>query len=185
MKLVIVNGNPKENGLCHSVLEEILRGAKDGGAEVEVITPDGIERCHTCNGGWGSCRDARTCNWGDDGFTLAKEAVTGADAVCLITPVYWHEMAEGLKSLIDRLRRCERGDEGKLAGKPVLLVASAGGTGNGIINCMHQMEQFCRHTKADVFDFIGINRWNSDYKRAAAYAAAKEMAEGRKPGESL
>lgn len=184
MKLVILNGNPKDKGLCSSIISAVENGAKDAGAIVEIINPDGIERCHVCSDGWGSCRERR-CIYGDDGFNDVRETVCTADLVCLATPVYWHEMAEGLKSLVDRLRRCERGEDGRLADKPVLLVASAGGTGNGIINCLHQMEQFCRHTHMRVFDFIGVNRWNSDYKRVAAYSAAKAMAGGRKPDDTI
>jgi len=185
MKFVIVNGNPKNDGLCHSVAEAVIRGAEEGGAETEIVRPDAIARCHVCGGGWGPCRQSRKCSFGDDGFDSVKAAIAGADLLCIITPVYWHEMAEGLKSLIDRLRRCERGEDGGLAGKPVLLIASAGGTGNGIINCLHQMEQFCRHTQLKVFDFIGVNRWNADYKRGAAFAAAKAMALGRMPDDTI
>jgi hypothetical protein len=72
-----------------------------------------------------------------------------------------------------------------LAGKPVLLVASPGGSGNGMLTCLEQMDRFCRHTGAAIFDYVGINRWNSDYKRAAAFAAAKALASGRAPGETI
>ncbi|MDR1971428.1 MAG: hypothetical protein LBQ46_05855 [Treponema sp.] len=47
------------------------------------------------------------------------------------------------------------------------------------------MDRFCRHVGAVIFDYISVNRWNSDYKNAAAYAAAKAMAEGRKNGVTL
>jgi hypothetical protein len=47
------------------------------------------------------------------------------------------------------------------------------------------MDRFCRHTGALIFDYIGINRWNRDYKQNAAYAAARAMAEGRRAGDSL
>jgi hypothetical protein len=47
------------------------------------------------------------------------------------------------------------------------------------------MDRFCRHTGAVIFDYIGINRWNNDYKKATIYAAAKAMAEGRKNGETV
>ncbi|MDR1692461.1 MAG: NAD(P)H-dependent oxidoreductase, partial [Oscillospiraceae bacterium] len=128
------------------------------------------------------------CAFGNDGFADAKEEVRKADALALITPVYWSEMAEGLKCFLDRLRRCDSflgGHKGVVSGKPVLLAASPGGSGNGLLPCLEQMDRFCRHTDAVIFDYIGINRWNNDYKKAAAYAAAKAMAEGRKHGETL
>jgi putative NADPH-quinone reductase len=96
-----------------------------------------------------------------DGFSAAQESVKAADQLCFITPVYRAEMAESLKCFFDCLRRCERdiaprtGQKAALSGKQILL------------------------------DYIGINRWNNDYKKLAVYSAAKAMAEGRKAGESL
>jgi NAD(P)H-dependent FMN reductase len=96
-------------------------------------------------------------------------------------------MAEGLKSFLDRLRRCDNAmrGQGVLAGKPVLLIASPGGSGGGGLTCLDQMDRFCRHTGAVIFDHILVNRWNQDYKRAAAYAAARALAEGREPGVTV
>jgi len=184
MKYLVVNGNPKLDGLCFSVMERIIEGAKDANAEVEVIKPE-FDRCRVCNNGWGDCQGKRRCSFENDGFNEAMDSLALADVVCFITPVYWHEMAEGIKSFVDRLRRCERGEEGRLAGKSILLVASAGGTGNGLVNCMHQMEQFCRHTQMKIFDFIMVNRWNADYMRDAAYFASRAMASGRVPGSTI
>lgn len=184
MKFLILTGNPKSDGLCHSVEDSIQKGAVDGGAEVEVLSVEKLGRCRVCGEGWGICREGNACAFGKDGFDEAQKAVRGADLYCLVTPVYWSEMAEGLKCFLDRLRRCEFGG-GALAGKPVLLVASPGGTGNGMLNCLQQMQRFCQHTGAAVFDFVGVNRWNNDYKREAAYAAAKAMAEGRRPDDTI
>ena len=175
MKYLIISGNPKNDGLCRSVQDEIERGARDGGAEVRVITAENFDRCRVCGGGWGSCRESHRCAFGGDGFDDAQDAVRNADAVCIITPVYWGEMTESLKCFLDRLRRCEFGQNGALSGKPVLLVASPGGSGNGMVSCMDQLDRFCRHVGAEIFDYIGINRKNCEYKRAAAYLAAKAM----------
>jgi len=185
MKYLIVNGNPKHDGLCHSVAEEVARGAREGGADVSELRVHKLERCHVCGNGWGTCREQHVCSFGRDGFNDAQAEVRAADQLCLITPVYWGEMAEGLKCFLDRLRRCEFGQNGALTGKQVLIVASPGGSGNAALTCMEQMDRFLRHTGAVIFDYVGINRWNNDYKRQAAYAAARAMAEGRKAGETL
>jgi len=47
------------------------------------------------------------------------------------------------------------------------------------------MDRFCRHTGAAIFDYIGINRWNNDYKKKAVFEAAKAMAVGRKNGDTV
>ncbi len=185
MKYVIISGNPKTDGLCHSIMDQIVQGGKDADADVCIIGTDELERCHVCGNGWGTCRENHTCAFGKDGFDDAQDLLKHADCICLITPVYWGEMAEGLKSFLDRVRRCEFGANGALSGKPILLVVSPGGTGNGMLSCLDQMDRFCRHTGAVIFDYIGINRWNNDYKKSAVYAASKAMASGRKAGETI
>ncbi|MDR1277873.1 MAG: flavodoxin family protein, partial [Treponema sp.] len=155
MKYVIISGNPKRGGLCYSVMEEAVRGAKEGGADVEVLTVEKLDRCHVCGDGWGSCRETHRCMFGGDGFTDLQGTIKNSDQFCFITPVYWGEMAETLKTFFDRLRRCEFGMKGALSGKQILLVASPGGTGNGMLSCLEQMDRFCRHTGAVIFDYIG------------------------------
>jgi multimeric flavodoxin WrbA len=193
MKFLIITGNPKANGLCHAVTEEVRKGAEAGGAVADVLKVNKLERCHVCGAGWGTCREKSICVFGNDGFTEAQNKVRDADMLCFITPVYWGEMEESLKCFFDRLRRCEfdmpwggpRDEKPALSGKQILLVASPGGSGNGMLTCFEQMDRLCRHTGAVIFDYIGINRWNNDYKRQAAYEAAKAMAGGRKNGDTL
>jgi multimeric flavodoxin WrbA len=188
MKLLIITGNPKSTGLCKSITEEIERGAKKGGAEVEVATAGTISRCHVCGDGWGTCRNENVCTFGEDGFRHVQGKIKEADLLCFITPVYWGEAAEGLKALIDRLRRCEFtafGGEGLLKGKQTLLVAVPGGSGNGLLTCLQQMERLCQHTGAVIFDYIGVNRWNQGYKKDAAFNAAMLMAQGVKNGDTV
>lgn len=94
-------------------------------------------------------------------------------------------MSEAMKGFFDKFRRCEatRGDEGALAGKPVLLVVSPGGSGNGIINCLEQLERLYHHLHAKIFDYIGVNRWNREYKLISIKAAAKTMVSSIKTNE--
>jgi len=179
MKVVLISGTPKNEGLCWSCVNAAAEGARRAGADCEVVRLCDYEliRCAMCGDGWGICREEHACIYGEDGFTEIQEKLKAADAVILDTPVYWWDMTEVMKAFFDRFRRCEaiRGDEGGLAGKPVLLIASPGGTGNGMISCLEQMERLCRHLRANIYDFIGVNRWNKDYKLAAIGEAAASM----------
>ncbi|MCL1823727.1 MAG: flavodoxin family protein [Oscillospiraceae bacterium] len=192
MKFLIISGNPKKDGLCKSITDEIIRGAEEAGAEVEVVTTKNIARCIVCGDGWGKCRNENFCALGktnsSDNFNELHEKVKQADLLCFVSPVYWGEVSESLKAFMDRLRRCEFnafGGTGVLAGKQTLLIASPGGSGNGLLTCLQQMERFCQHTGAVIFDYIGVNRWNQGYKIPAAYNAAKLMAGGVKNGETV
>lgn len=187
MKLLVISGNPKKDGLCESVIESIMIGAGDGGADVEKVRLCDIKmgRCVVCGSGWGPCKEKHVCIYGNDGFQEVSDKIEAADAVAFVTPVYWWEVSEALKSFMDRFRRCNFGENGRLSGKQAMLVVTAGGTGNGIVSCLEQLESFCKHTGATIYDFIGVNRWNSDYKRKATYEAAKALGAGRKSGDTV
>jgi len=88
-------------------------------------------------------------------------------------------MSESAKALTDRLRRCEatRGEESCLAGKPVLAVAAAGGSGGGMITCLASMERWINHTRARIWDLLPVNRWSRPYKLTAIREAARVMVE--------
>jgi multimeric flavodoxin WrbA len=190
MKMVVLSGNPKKEGLCHSITDELIRGAKDGGAEVEEISTNNMTACHVCGDGWGVCKTQRKCKYGNDGFTAAQKSIEAADAIVIISPVYFGEVTETLKSFLDRLRRCENslgpnGRKAALTGKSVILVASAGGLGINYSSALTELKHYCQFTGAIVFKQFGINRRNSDHKREVIYNAAKAMVSGRKPRKPI
>lgn len=180
MKIAILSGNPKKDGLCQSVINAAKQGACEGGAEVDEIRLCDFKlvRCQVCGDGWGPCRAENYCTYGSDGFDEIKMRLQSSEAMIMASPVYWGETTEVFKSFIDRLRRCEFNQTGVLRDKQVLLIATPGGTGNGLLSCFEQMDRFCRHTGAVIFDYIGVNRWNSDYKREAVKAASYAMGTG-------
>ncbi|NLZ93712.1 MAG: flavodoxin family protein [Firmicutes bacterium] len=187
MKICVLSGNPKKEGLCQSVIEAAKSGAREAGAEVDEIrlTDYKLERCQVCGSGWGTCRNENYCTFGDDGFNEVRERLQASDAIIIATPVYWGEVTEVLKSFLDRLRRCEFNQDTVLRKKQVLLIAVPGGSGNGLLSCLGQMERFCQHTGAIIYDYFGVNRWNNDYKKAAVKAAAYALASGRKNGDTV
>jgi len=179
MKVIIISGTPKSDGLCCSCTNAAQAGAIKAGAECEVIKlcDFNLARCAMCGDGWGECLKEHICSFGDDGFSKIQKKLMEVDAIILDTPVYWGDMTEVMKAFFDRFRRCEalRGDKGAIAGKSVLLIASPGGSGNGMISCLEQMERLCRHLNARIYDFIGVNRWNKEYKLIAISEAAASM----------
>lgn len=179
MKVLIISGTPKQEGLCCACVEAAEAGVKEAGADCETLRLNDytLKRCAMCGDGWGTCRENHACCYGGDGFELIQNKIKEADALILDTPVYWGDMTEVMKSFFDRFRRCEafRGEEGGMAGKQVLLIASPGGSGNGMISCFEQLDRLCRHLGAKIFDYVGVNRWNRDYKLPCITQAAKAM----------
>lgn len=187
MQITILSGNPKQDGLCQAVIGAVRAGAEAGGAAVAEIRLQDLPliRCQVCADGWGTCLSERRCQYGSDGLDALTEQLAAADVLVLATPVYWGEMSETLKSCLDRLRRCQRGQDGVLAGKQALIVATPGGTGNGQLTCFEQMDRFCRHTGLVIFDYIGANRWIADYHLNMARSAGLALAQGRKNGDTV
>ena len=185
MDIIVISSSPNKDGLTASCAVAALEGARQAGAQVEGVRLNDLQigLCEACDDGWGTCLSDHECEVEDD-FQALHARVCQADAYLVVTPVYWGEMSESAKAFMDRLRRCEatRGEESSLFGKPVVAVAAAGGSGNGMITCLLSMERWIEHVRARKFDLIPVNRWSREYKlvaiREAAWTMVREMAEG-------
>ncbi len=167
MKILILGASPNWDGLtaaCTNAALDSVRQSGETADEVRVNDFD-IGNCQACGNGWGTCLNNHICQVIDD-FQSIHQRCLQADALILVTPVYWGEPAESFKAFADRLRRCEatRGGESGLKGKPVIAVAAAGGSGNGMITCLASMERWIEHVQARKYDFIPVNRWNREVK---------------------
>lgn len=183
MHLIIIQCSPNDDGLTAACASAAAQGARQAGASVEEVklNETHVGMCQACNRGWGTCQTEHECQV-EDGFQALHQRILSADALVLVTPVYWGEMSESAKALTDRLRRCEATRDralggSKLSGKPYIAVAAAGGSGNGTITCLGSLERWGQHTGARVFDLIPVNRWTRDYKLDTIHSAACELVE--------
>jgi multimeric flavodoxin WrbA len=178
MKVLVISSSPNREGLTASCASAAIQGIGEAGSEAEEVRLNDLQvgMCQACENGWGTCRSEHECNVQDD-FQAVHSQVLQADAYVLVTPVYWGEMSESAKAFADRLRRCEatRAHDSGLSGKPVIAVAAAGGSGNGMITCLLSMERWIEHVRARKFDLIPVNRWSRDYKLVAIHDAARTM----------
>ena len=194
MKLLIISGTPKTEGITYSFVEAALETADGLGIEAEVIRLAGekLEKCRMCGDGWGVCFNEHYCKFGEqDGFAELQKKVADASAYLYITPVYWGEISEEMKIFIDKLRRCEatkqwddrESEKSCLIGKPSIIVANAGGGGGGIVSTFADLERAIVQMSGDawprevsgIFDYIAVNRWNQDYKRETLKSAITQM----------
>ncbi len=181
MRIIVLSSSPNTDGLTAACVRAAMDGARREGAhasEIRINDAD-IGMCKACDNGWGTCRDEHRCKV-EDGFQQAHLAIVESDALVLVTPVYWGEMSESAKALTDRLRRCEAtaGENSRLRGKPVIAVAAAGDSGNGVVSCLASMERLIQHVGAQRFDMISVNRWNREYKLGTIGQSAAAMARG-------
>ena len=177
MRIAVVWASPNQEGLTAHCKEAVLDGVKAAGAEAEVIGLNALqlERCRVCGNGFGACNGGRCII--DDDLAAVYEKLKRADKIVWVTPVYWHDLAEPLKALLDRVRRMETRHNHALAGKPCLLIAAAGGSGNGAIRALLLLEETLKHMQMVPIDRLPITQFSRVYMLGAIKQAAQAFAE--------
>lgn len=164
MKVAVIWSSPNKDGLTAAAKEQMIAGLKKAGTEVDEIHLNSmhIEHCRACGNGWGTCNKLGSCVLKDD-FADIYERLKAADGIVIVSAVYWSGMTECLKSFVDRLRRCEATVAHALKDKRCVLVACAGGTGRGTLECLGDMEMALTHMGMRAYDRISVVRYNKDY----------------------
>lgn len=177
MSVMVVWASPNVDGLTAAAKDRIVEGIvrAKGTAESLPLCRQKLQSCQACGDGWGLCKARGQCVLEDD-FAEIYDRLVAADGIVFVTPVYWHDMAERLKCLLDRLRRCETAHNGWLKGKPCLLVACAGGTGNGAISCLNSLEETLGHMEMVCLDRLPVIRFNQEYMLPALVGAGEAFA---------
>jgi multimeric flavodoxin WrbA len=125
MKVLAVVGSPRKRGNTDVLVDAVIRGATDNGAEVERVFLAGldIKPCDACD----ACRDQRQsgrCVVRDD-MTSLYEKLFASDAWVLGTPIYWWGPSAQLKAFVDRWYAFSGDDERqRVDGKRAALVAA-------------------------------------------------------------
>ncbi len=178
MKVAVVWSSPNKDGLTASAKDRFVLGLQRAGIEVDEIHLNSmtLEHCRACGNGWGSCNKTGSCVIGDD-FEDIYQRLTEADGIAFVSAVYWSEMTECMKSFVDRLRRCEATQRHALSEKRCVLIACAGGTGRGSLECLTSMERALVHMNMRAYDRISVVRYNKDYILPAIEAAGEVYAD--------
>ena len=111
MTVLVISTSPRIRSNSDALAEELVRGAKDAGHEVEKISLRGknIQFCRGCLACQhdevkqmfidGDCTKA--CVIKDDVAPIIQK-IHDADVICWATPIYYYEMSGQMKTLIDR-----------------------------------------------------------------------------------
>lgn len=179
MKCLAIQSSPNHEGLTASLAQAVLNGVKAAGGSAELVHLNhlDIRSCLACDNGWGRCREENRCVQEDE-FEVLRTKMTAADALVFATPVYFHDLSESAKRLLDRLRRCEAFDFKTFAGKKAIGIASAGGSGRGAVRALYHLEEYLRRLGFEVFDLVSVTRFSKDHKRAMLEDAGKRLAQG-------
>ncbi len=101
MKVVAFVGSPREKGNTTALVNEVLRGAKEAGAETKIFNLNklnirGCQACYKCQTPEGKCVQK------DDMAPLYDE-IFSADAVVIGSPVFMFQVTGQTKIFVDRL----------------------------------------------------------------------------------
>ena len=99
-KVLVITTSLRAKSNSDRLAEELIRGAKDAGHEVEQISLKGkeIKFCIGCL----SCQKTQKCVLKDDAVQIA-EKVKEAETLVFSTPIYYYEMSGQMKTLLDRM----------------------------------------------------------------------------------
>jgi len=120
MKILGLEGSPRENGNTEKLVKTILQSARENGAETKFykLTKMNISLCLGCF----NCRETGTCVTDDD-MQLLHEEIQASDVIILGSPVYMWQVSGQTKLFMDRLVPFMRPDfTTRLKGKKKLFM---------------------------------------------------------------
>ena len=132
MKVIAINGSPKENGNTAQALQVLLDEVQKKGIETELITI-GNQMIHGCIG-CTKCREVQNSQciaFPNDAVNELMPKLTAADAIVLGSPTYFAGINGTLKSFLDRVFYVSLGNGGLFRlkyGAAVAVLRRGGGT---------------------------------------------------------
>ena len=151
MKVLALLGSPRPDGNTRAVLDSVLEGARQAGAQTELIelsalkNLSGCVECFVCQ----QTSDAPGCALDDNLQEVLAKTLT-ADVLVLATPVFCWSMSWLLKAAVDRFYCMFKfGDEDVrclLEGHGLAGVITAGGGeddgADAVTECFQRLAQF-------------------------------------------
>ena len=118
MKVLLVNGSPRQHGCTYTALTEAANALNERGIETEIVWVGNkeIAGCTACGG----CRKTGKCIF-DDIVNEISAKLDTYDGVIFGTPVYYGGPSGQILSVMNRLFYSSAA---KMAGKPVSAVVS-------------------------------------------------------------
>ena len=132
MKLIAINGSPKENGNTAQALQVLLGEVQKKGIETELVTIGNkmIHGCIAC----GKCREVQngTCiGFPNDAVNELMPKLNAADAIVLGSPTYFAGINGTMKSFLDRVFYVSLANGGLFRlkyGAAIVVLRRGGGT---------------------------------------------------------
>ncbi len=103
MKIIGFMGSPRFGGNTELLLDALLTGASEAGAETEKVRLYAIKYspCIECGG----CDETGVCILKDD-FTPLYEKITSADWVVVASPIFFYNISSRTQAVVERSQAC-------------------------------------------------------------------------------
>lgn len=101
MRIVIINGSPRENGSTHMALSIVEEQLHTFGIETTWVNlgKKAVHSCIEC----GFCKKEKRCVFNDDLCNMIIDEIIKADGILIGSPVYFAGANGGLCALLDRV----------------------------------------------------------------------------------
>ena len=191
MKVLGIVGSPHKDGLNNRLVQKVLAGARNMGAdgtEDMYLADYTIDSCRGCRGA--TCWENGRCTH-DVHAAERNEKIAEADALVFSAPVYILDICGLAKDFIDKVRVVPRG--GRYGpyqpsnGKPALAITVAGSTGKGVLTSLQAIYYglffLCGYR---VLDPLTVTRFNLEDCLTQAEVRGGELVEAaseRRPFE--
>jgi multimeric flavodoxin WrbA len=148
-QVIVILGSPREKGNSAILAEQISKGAKSVGADIETIFLQGLKiaPCKSCY----ACQkpNSKGCATKDDMQSLYLKLIK-ADAWVIASPVYWFSMSAQTKIFLDRCFALPAYGKNSFLGKRIAIAMSYGDKDPFVSGCVNALRTF-----QDAFRYTG------------------------------
>lgn len=163
MKVVAVVGSPRRGGNSDILVDQIILGAKELGAEVDkfYLQEMDLKPCRACETCRGSVDDP--CIIQDD-MQLIHSKLRECDALIIGTPIYWFNFSAQTKIFIDRWYALG-GPEGHALQRKRVAIAMAYADPDpltsGALNAYRTFQDISNWLEAPIVGFVYGTAWEA------------------------
>ncbi|MHA1555511.1 MAG: flavodoxin family protein [Candidatus Heimdallarchaeota archaeon] len=145
-KILGIIGSPRRGGNTETIVDEVLAGAKEAGAETDkiILNELTIAPCQGCY----SCSDKGKCQFDDD-MDIINEKISESSVLVFGTPVYFWGPTGQFKVFTDRLLATSR--QGIIKNKKIILVIPLGGSEPVARHTIGMLTDTINYLNAEVF----------------------------------
>ena len=172
MKVLIINGSPREQGNTSIAVREMENIFKEEGLEVEILSigQEDIRGCIAC----GQCGKTGKCVF-DDIVNMVAEKFEQADGLVVASPVYFASANATLIALLDRLFYSTHFDKTMKVGASVVCARRGG--------CSSTFDELNKYFTIANMPIASSQYWNSIHGRNKGEAELDE--EGKQTMRTL